>query len=481
MIIVLIICLTIYVAMIFSVKYRTAIASVGIGVLLLYGTISGTYSASEAFQTFPLEIVILVITLALFSKIFENNGFFKIIGDKFVELSKGRKIFIAITLPFVMYATSLFMNNLSVILLFTFICLTLAIRLKLPIVPILVSGLIASNIGGAALPWADTPAVILTLYTNFSLFDFLSKVFLPCAINTGLLILYTVWWFKHEEKKAKCNDNAIKPLNYKNPLGTAYHHTPHEPKHHFTLGKHRLRNTPPPPPPLNTPPHLAQIKHTKYKKIYLPIILFILFILSICLAPFFNISIAFVGMFFIGITLFITIDRPEEILNSLPILDSLTFISALFMISGALEHYGILKVAVDYVLSFTGDNKILIVLAIMICAFIIATFLSAGPAAATILPMCLYLAPLVGNNIVYAALAFGILAGSSMLPWSATGGPVMLSEVDRFLHSNKVLPEDKVAINEIYNLKHYISFSIPFSLVILVVGGIFLILYTLFL
>ena len=87
----LIITLVIYVFMIFSVKYRTAIASVGIGILLLYGTLSNTYTVTDAFRTFPIEIVILIIALALFSKIFENNGFFKYIGDKFLEISKGEK------------------------------------------------------------------------------------------------------------------------------------------------------------------------------------------------------------------------------------------------------------------------------------------------------------------------------------------------------------------------------------------------------
>ena len=67
-----------------------------------------------------------------------------------------------------------------------------------------------------------------------------------------------------------------------------------------------------------------------------------------------------------------------------------------------------------------------------------------------------------------------------MLPWSATGGPVMLSEINRFLHShtNTLSIEDKERINEIYNIKHYIAFSIPFSFIILGISAIFLIIYS---
>ena len=164
----IIIILLIYICMIFSVKYRTAIASLGIGVLLIYTALFKNYSSVIAFKSFPLEIVLLILVLALFSKIFENNGLLKILGDKLLKASKGKKLFIIIILPFTMYAISLFMNNLSVVLIFTFISLTIVREFKLPVIPILVAGLISSNIRGCPLPWADTPAVILTLYSDFT-------------------------------------------------------------------------------------------------------------------------------------------------------------------------------------------------------------------------------------------------------------------------------------------------------------------------
>lgn len=116
---------------------------------------------------------------------------------------KRKKIFIIIVLPIAMYATSLFMNNLSVVLLFTFISLTIIREVKLPVTPILVAGLISSNIGGCPLPWADTPAVILTLYSDFTLIDFLNKLFVPCFIFEALLILYIFIWCKYYSKRKK--------------------------------------------------------------------------------------------------------------------------------------------------------------------------------------------------------------------------------------------------------------------------------------
>ncbi len=496
MIITLIICLIVYASMVFFTKYRTAVAILGSGILLLYGIITNSFSASMAFQKFPTEIFILIVVLSLFTKVFENMGFFEYVANKISDATKGKKILISIMIPLIIYGISLFMNNLSAILLCTFVCLELSIKFKLPVAPLLVSAIIASNIGGAPLPWADTPAVVLTLYSDFNLVDFLTKLFIPCAIYIALLVLYTMWWFKRDECRKSDDDNYIpenllilslqeKPptpphrLNHKS-IEIPPHVGGKKPMHHFLDGGKFLYwgN--------KSSSKITSISKNKFRGIRndeyrrespIQVVLFILLIFFICIAPFFNISIAYVSLIFMGLSLFFSKMKPDEILNSLSILDSLMFISALFLIAGVLEYSGILNVAVNYIIALTNGNKYMIELAIMICAFIIATFLSAGPAAATLLPVCMQLSPLVGNKLVYAALALGILAGSSMLPWSATGGPIMLSEVSRFLSERTLSAIDRKNISKIFNLRYYLSFSIPFSIIILIVSGMFLTLY----
>lgn len=466
MTILLIITLLIYISMIFSVKYRTAITTLGIGILLFYTTIVMDYSFTDAFESFPFEIVLLIITLSLYTKIFENNGLLLSLGNKIDTLSNKNKLFIMIGIPFIMYATSLFMNNLSVVLLFTFICLTFVRNYNFPVVPLLVSGLIASNIGGCPLPWADTPAVIITLYSNFTLVDFLTKLFIPCFIYQCLLLVYSLFWYKYYSKNPDC----CKKINSSKNLFS------HKPVSIPPLPPHEVE----PPSPVEPPPHIKMnISQSVVKRVYLPLLFFIFFIAAICISPFYNISISYSCIFFIGISLLFLVKNPEEVLNSISVLDTLVFISSLFMISSILEHFGVLKTAVNYIVSFTGDNKILILLCILICAFIISTFLSAGPATATLLPICLQLSPIIGGNFIYAALALGILAGSSMLPWSATGGPIMLSEVDRYLHHHTLTENERRRISQIYSFKKHVSFSIPFSLIILTLSALYMILYTL--
>lgn len=416
----------------------------------------------------------------------------------------------------------MFMNNLSIVLLFTFICIKIATQLELPAVPVLVAAIIASNIGGAALPWADTPAVILTLYTDFSLKDFLTMLFLPCLFYAVLLVTYLLIYSKKayivsvntiednnhppdffnnadhtsplcEEKQPSTplsipkehqsilppNPPKHSPIPPPNPLG---HHiiSSHHPvkQHYFHISKDTHSSI----PPNISKKHSSNPENTdsppkNNKQTPQTIFLFILLIFGICIAPFINISISIIVMLCGSVLLFFDKQNPEDTINRLPVLDSLIFISTLFFIGTVLKISGILNMAVQYIIAFTGTNRYFIVLVIILSAFIIATFLSAGPAAATLLPICSQLTQLIDYRIIFTALALGILAGSSMFPWSATGGPILLGEVNRFLKQNTISKTAEKDVLNIFKLKHYLSFSVPFSLFILCSSILYLFLY----
>ena len=416
-----------YLGMIFFTQHRTSIALISSGILLIIGSMTSTFDPVLAFSKFPGDIIILIIVLSIFTNVFNEIGLIDLIGYKILSIKNQNNAKLMIIIPIIMYATSLFMNNLTVVLLFTYMALYLALELQLPVVPLLVSIVIGSNIGGAPLPWADTPAVILTLYSDFTLIDFLNKLFIPCLIYAILLSLYTYVWYKKSPHKRTSPYREKPDINWKESLP--------------------------------------------------PLILFILYTISISIAPFKDISIAYVSLVFGGILLLIQKKNQMDVLNSLPIMDSLVFIIALFLIGGALEYSGILENIAEYVISFTSHNEYLITISVLLIAFTIATFLSAGPAAATLLPICFSLAHIVPFKLIYAALALGILAGSSMLPWSATGGPILMSQTRRFIRDENLNGEERKELEKIYDIKSYLSFSIPFSLIILTLSAVYLVVY----
>ena len=123
-IILMIITICIYIGMILNTKKRTATALLGAGTLLM-GTLTSSFDVAKAFSSFPSGIILLIV-LSLFTDIFERCGVMNRISYKFVELSKGSQTFIILVLPLIIFFSSLFMNNLSVVLLFTYTVIYLA-------------------------------------------------------------------------------------------------------------------------------------------------------------------------------------------------------------------------------------------------------------------------------------------------------------------------------------------------------------------
>lgn len=443
MTLILVITFFVYLSIILFTKHRIAITLIGSGLLLIIGVITESYDVAEAFAGFPSEIIILIIVLTMFTSTFEQMHFIDYIGYQFLRLTKKKKILIMVFIPLLVYSVSLFMNNLTVVLLFSTIALHMIIEFELPVVPLLVSIIIGSNIGGAPLPWADTPAVVLTLYSDFTLIDFLNKLFIPCLIFAITLSVYSYIWYKRQRPEKRECPFAKKPnVNFK-----------------------------------------------KLRKIF---VLFFIYIVCISIGPFYDVSLAYISLFFGGVLLCLREKDEMLLLGELPIMDSIVFLIALFLIAGVLQASGALSQAAQYIVGLTNNNMYLITLAILLLAFVTSTFLSAGPAAATLLPICNSLVPLVPFKLIYAALALGILCGSSMLPWSATGGPIMLSQTRNFIERHRIkeidiingihkpveiTPSMEKEMYRIYSLPAYLKFSVPFSLLMLATSALYLIGY----
>lgn len=434
MLLILLITIFTYLGMIIYTRHRIGITLIGAGLLLICGGVTQYFDADKAFDEFPSEIVILIIVLTLFTSTFEQLGFINYIGYQFLRLTRKKRIRIMIFMSLLVYATSLFMNNLTVVLFFASIALYMIMEYDLPVIPLLVSIVIGSNIGGAPLPWADTPAVVLTLYSDFGLMDFLNKLFIPCLIYAIGLSFYTYIWYKR--------------------LGSSKRGSPFERK-----------------PEIN------------WKRLSKFLCLFLVYIVGLSVGPFFDISIAYISLFFGGVLLCLRKKDEMMILNELPILDSLVFIITLFLIGSVLQQSGILFSASEYIIGLTDNNPYLITLSVILIAFLTSTLLSAGPAAATLLPICKTLDLLVPFKIIYAALALGILCGSSMLPWSATGGPILLSQTRSFLNKlerkqiMEQMPKKAEEIKKIFGLGVYLAFSVPFALGMLLVSSVYLMIY----
>ena len=198
-----------YVCLSIFYRHRTAVAVFGAGIIVLLGQYEGFYPASIALQRIPIEVLIVILVLSLFTKEFENLGILAFLGPRAASIARGRQYVVMVILLLSTFTFSLFANNLAVTLVFTTVCLRLGIALQLPIVPLIAATVISCNIGGCPLPWADTPAIILTIYTDFDIVDFLNFLFPVCAVFALTLIGYTLVRTKTRSRSLSRSDELL--------------------------------------------------------------------------------------------------------------------------------------------------------------------------------------------------------------------------------------------------------------------------------
>jgi Na+/H+ antiporter NhaD/arsenite permease-like protein len=412
-------------------KHRTPIAALGAGVVMLLGHLNGIYPVNVALNKFPLEVLLLILVLSLFSREFETNGLLTLLGTKSASITRGKRHLMLGILLFTVFLFSCFANNLSVTLTFTLICLRLGVALNIPLVPLLVGTVVASNIGGCPLPWADTPAIVVTSYTDFGMMDFVTLVLPTCFLFVILLVFYAL-------AVAHIRSGSLS-------------------------GFYELTN-------VESLKYLVNFEKVRWKSALLPMILFGMMLIGISVGPFVGVPVCYVAIPCGALLLLVKGKNARESLDITGMLDTMVFIAALFLIAGALESSGYLQLLTQRFQNLQAVSVVLPSICVLGVAFVASTFLSAGPAAATLLPICLKLSQSGGPSI-YVGLVLGILAGSSMAPWSATGGPCMLNETLRFLKEETLDEEERESVKNVLGLGSYIKFSAPFSLVILMLSA----------
>lgn len=77
--------------MICITKYRIPIAVLGLATALIYGSINNSFQVDAILKEFPVEIIILIFVLALFTKSFENLGLFDYLKQWMISIAKGKK------------------------------------------------------------------------------------------------------------------------------------------------------------------------------------------------------------------------------------------------------------------------------------------------------------------------------------------------------------------------------------------------------
>ncbi|MFC7320996.1 ArsB/NhaD family transporter [Halobacillus campisalis] len=155
-------------------KWNRAVVALTGGVLLL---ICNVFEWEEAFGFIDWSTIALLFSMMVLVSITKKTGIFTYVAIKLAQIVKGRPVPLLIVSGIFTAIGSAFLDNVTTVLLFVPVLLSLVKQLKLPAFPYLVTTIFASNIGGAATLIGDPPNIMIgQAVEHFSFLSFLNHM-----------------------------------------------------------------------------------------------------------------------------------------------------------------------------------------------------------------------------------------------------------------------------------------------------------------
>jgi len=372
-------------ALIFSEKvHRTVAALSGAVLMVLAGKIFSFYSEEKAFQAINLPTLALLLAMMILVALLRQTGFFQYIAIITAQKSRGKPWVLLVFLGLLSAFVSMFLDNVTTIILIAPLTIFIADMIGLSPVPFLMAEVLLSNIGGTATLVGDPPNILIASAAHFSFNDFLMHtapiVLLVMAATVPLLL----WIYLRDMKKRPQNLKAL----------------------------------------LKMKPGDAISDGVALKKTLIVLAVVILFFFIHHLLHFKPSFVAFLGA--VAALLWIKPDL-NEILREIE-WAVLLFFAALFVAVGGLEASGLLTAFSEKVASLAASNLLLASIILLWSAAFLSAVVDNIPFAMAMIPVIVHIGSQGINPApLWWALALGVGFGGNGSPIGATANVLVVS------------------------------------------------------
>jgi Na+/H+ antiporter NhaD/arsenite permease-like protein len=167
---------------------RTKAALAGAGAMVL---IPNLLDEEQALSAVDLKTLGLLAGMMVVVASAEESGAFEYLALRAAQLSRARPLPLLAALAVITSGLSAFLDNLTAVLLVVPIAFTLGDRLGIPVTPLVVTEVIASNVGGTATLIGDPPNIMIGAYTGLTFTEFIVALApvsaLTLTVTIGLL------------------------------------------------------------------------------------------------------------------------------------------------------------------------------------------------------------------------------------------------------------------------------------------------------
>jgi len=203
-------------AIILSEKiHRTIIAMAGAVIMVMAGLIMGFYSHHRAIEALDFETLGLLMGMMILVALLKDTGFFEYVAILIAKRSKGNAWILLVFLGTATTCLSMFLDNVTTVVLIAPVTLLIAEILGINPIPILLGEGILANIGGVATLVGDPPNIIIGSATGFTFNDFLTHL-APIVIIAWIATLFSLkFMFKKELSTKPRNIKGLQSLDEK--------------------------------------------------------------------------------------------------------------------------------------------------------------------------------------------------------------------------------------------------------------------------
>ena len=196
---------------------KVTIALLGAAGVVFSGLVSQEKIAETGLNEFyfinfvDFNVIFLLVSMMIIVNITTRCGVFKWMAIELLKMTKGKPLMVLITLAFLTAILSAFLDNVTTVILIMPVTFVVAKQLDLNPVPLLITEIFASNIGGTATLIGDPPNIIIGSVAGFSFMDFIKELTLICLIIMIAVVAFLYLCFRKqlvttEEKMASIQD-----------------------------------------------------------------------------------------------------------------------------------------------------------------------------------------------------------------------------------------------------------------------------------
>ena len=175
--------------------------------------VTGILNQEKAFSAIDWHVIFFLIGMMLVTSVLRKTGVFMWVAIKTAKLARGNPLLIMLLMFVVTAVASAFLGSVTTIMILVPIIILICPALEINSLPVIITMVVASNMGGAATMIGDPPNIIIGSKTDFAFLDFITNL-TPAIVCTTLASLGLIV-FMYRKKLRVSKQNRAKMMNFR--------------------------------------------------------------------------------------------------------------------------------------------------------------------------------------------------------------------------------------------------------------------------